>query len=72
MKLEIGDKVRTGFGNGEIVFITEGKSFLHYLVKIKGVGGHDGNGVYGYVNKDGLNDKRWFLEKHLELLKKED
>lgn len=71
MKFKIGDKVRTHFGNGEIVFYTEGQ----YLVKIKDFDGHNGGNRYGYDyydNEDGLNDKWWFIEGQLELVKEED
>lgn len=65
---EVGDKVSTHKGNGEIVYIDlEDKmdNYEEYLVKIKGFSGHDGKG-HGYINEDGVNDKWWFNKEHLE------
>lgn len=71
MKLKIGDKVRTEYGIGEIVFVDEYFG-VRYLVKVNGLEGHDGRIGYIYDNEDGLYDKWWFLGSQLELLEKEN
>lgn len=65
-KFKVGDEVKTEYGDGVVVFVDKGY-FMPYLVKIDGYEGHNG-GVYGYVNKDGICDKRWCFGSDLNLI----
>lgn len=66
MKFKVNQKVKTVFGEGKIVFISERGV---YLVKIEGHDGHGGGGIsHNWTNPDGKYDKLWVSEKELKAL----
>lgn len=73
MKFKVGDKVKTSYGDGEVVFIDDDS--VPYLVGIKGCEGHSAEGhlslgeTQKYIIDKGYEGQcHWLKENSLELI----
>lgn len=79
MKFKIGDKVKTKYGDGEVLYIDDNDDLIPYLVGINGYNGHSGDDflteeeIQKYVIDEGYEGQGyWFKENGLKLIVEEN